>query len=216
MFRAIGARLTYANVAATLAVVLAMSGGALAAKHYLISSTSQINPKVLKKLHGARGARGELGPNGLVGPEGVQGPQGRTGPRGERGEAGFSALSRLPKGATENGEFAVSTGAAGAKGDVLTTALTFSIPLTAPIAEAQIEVTPVGTPTKNCIGPSNAARGVLCVYTSTRQNLEFAGASDAEAPPGTSGSGLFGASLTWKVENAGPAETTGTWSVTAP
>jgi hypothetical protein len=42
--------LTYANVTATLALVFAMSGGALAAKHYLISSTNQIDPKVLKSF----------------------------------------------------------------------------------------------------------------------------------------------------------------------
>jgi hypothetical protein len=43
-------RLSYANVVATLAFVLAMSGGALAATHYLITSTKQISPRVLKKL----------------------------------------------------------------------------------------------------------------------------------------------------------------------
>jgi hypothetical protein len=43
-------RFTYANVVATLALVLAMSGGALAASHYLITSTRQISPRVLKKL----------------------------------------------------------------------------------------------------------------------------------------------------------------------
>jgi cytoskeletal protein RodZ len=43
-------RLNYANVTATLALFFAMSGGALAAKHYLINSTKQINPKVLKAL----------------------------------------------------------------------------------------------------------------------------------------------------------------------
>ena len=31
--------LSYANVAATLALILVMSGGALAASHYLITST---------------------------------------------------------------------------------------------------------------------------------------------------------------------------------
>jgi len=82
VFSAIRARLTYANVVATLALLFAMSGGALAAKHYLINSTKQINPKVLKKLHGARGARGAIGPNGLVGPQGVQGPIGHAGIRG--------------------------------------------------------------------------------------------------------------------------------------
>src|SRR5438876_8031642 len=50
MFSFARMRLTYANVAATLALVFSMTGGALAAKHYLINSTSQINPKVLKKL----------------------------------------------------------------------------------------------------------------------------------------------------------------------
>ena len=87
--KALRGRLTYANAAATLALVLAMSGGALAANHYLINSTKQINPKVLKKLHGTRGARGTIGPNGLVGPQGVTGPQGQRGPRGERGEQKF-------------------------------------------------------------------------------------------------------------------------------
>ena len=52
--------ITYANVAATLALVFSMTGGALAAKHYLIESTRQINPRVLHKLHGARGASGAL------------------------------------------------------------------------------------------------------------------------------------------------------------
>ncbi len=34
-------RLSYANVTATLALVFAMSGGAMAANHYLITSTSR-------------------------------------------------------------------------------------------------------------------------------------------------------------------------------
>jgi len=61
--------LSYANVVATLALVFAMTGGALAASHYLINSTKQISPKVLKKLkgnRGAAGARGLAGPRGLV------------------------------------------------------------------------------------------------------------------------------------------------------
>ena len=44
MFNFARTRLTYANVAATLALVFSMTGGALAAKHYLINSTRQINP----------------------------------------------------------------------------------------------------------------------------------------------------------------------------
>ena len=56
--------LSYANVVATLALVFAMSGGALAAQHYLVNSTKQINPKVLKKLRGRPGARGGFGATG--------------------------------------------------------------------------------------------------------------------------------------------------------
>ena len=74
-------RLTYANVAATLALVFSMSGGALAASHYLISSKKQISPKVLKELKG-NGARGATGASGPQGPAGAQGPQGATGAAG--------------------------------------------------------------------------------------------------------------------------------------
>jgi hypothetical protein len=75
-------RLTYANVTATLALVFAMSGGALAAKHYLINSTKQINPKVLKKLHGKPGPQGARGIQGAQGTPGIQGPAGSEGQSG--------------------------------------------------------------------------------------------------------------------------------------
>ena len=77
--------LSYANVVATLALLFAMSGGALAASHYLVNSTKQINPKVLKKLKGARGAQGA---HGLAGTNGAQGPVGSAGPIGPQGRHG--------------------------------------------------------------------------------------------------------------------------------
>ena len=217
VFSAIRARLTYANVVATLALLFAMSGGALAAKHYLINSTKQINPKVLKKLHGARGPRGAIGPNGLVGPQGVQGPIGHVGIRGEKGDAGFSALSNLPKGATESGEFSVSAPAA-AEGDQLEGVATFSIPLAAPI-EGQVEVTPEDVPQPTCLGPGQATRGWLCIYTRSVRNLEFVRAynpeSELEVPP-KGRTGRFGFGTEWKAKEAGLVEAAGTWSVTAP
>ena len=94
-------RLSYANVTATLALVFAMSGGALAANHYLINSTKQINPKVLKKLTGKTGRR--TGAAGAAGPTGASGPQGK----GQRtakalkgltgGQAGEGSPRRLPQ-----------------------------------------------------------------------------------------------------------------------
>jgi hypothetical protein len=78
-------RLTYANVAATLALVFSMTGGALAAKHYLITSTKQISPKVISALKGKAGKTGPSGPQGLPGKDGVTG---KEGPKGEQGPPG--------------------------------------------------------------------------------------------------------------------------------
>jgi hypothetical protein len=77
--------ISYANVTATLALVFAMSGGALAAHHYLISSTKQISPKVLKALKGNTGPKGETGSKGETGARGETGGKGETGPKGEPG-----------------------------------------------------------------------------------------------------------------------------------
>jgi hypothetical protein len=65
--------LSYANIVATLALIFAMGRGAFAARHYVINSTRQINPKVLKKLRGAEGSVGPTGPRGEPGADGTNG-----------------------------------------------------------------------------------------------------------------------------------------------
>lgn len=85
-------RITYANVTATLALVFAMSGGALAANHYLITSTKQISPKVLKKLKGKTGATGAPGATGAAGKEGTPGKEGAAGKEGKAGPGAQWAL----------------------------------------------------------------------------------------------------------------------------
>jgi hypothetical protein len=87
--------LSYANVVATHALVFAMSGGALAAKHYLINSTSQINPKVLQKLKGNAGKAGTIGPVGPAGSRGPGGAAGVTGGQGSQGPGGTLATGRF-------------------------------------------------------------------------------------------------------------------------
>ncbi len=79
MFSKFGRRLTYANVAATLALVFSMSGGALAATHYLINNKKQISPKVLKELKGNAGAKGAPGAPGAPGAAGAPGAPGAAG-----------------------------------------------------------------------------------------------------------------------------------------
>lgn len=103
MFRGVRSRLTYANVVATLALVFAMSGGAYAASKFLITSTKQIKPSVLKQLQGKAGPAGSVGAAGAVGPAGPTGPTGPKGADGTSGAPGTNGTSVTsstePKGA---------------------------------------------------------------------------------------------------------------------
>jgi hypothetical protein len=86
--KSIGRHLSYANIVATLALLFAMSGGALAAKHYLVNSSKQINPKVLKKLRGKAGSPGRAGAPGARGAQGIAGVSGASGAPGAPGANG--------------------------------------------------------------------------------------------------------------------------------
>lgn len=108
-------RLSYANVVATLALVFALSGGALAASHYLINSTKQINPAVLRAL---RGRTGPAGPKGAPGTPGAQGPRGSTGPSGPAGTTGPAGQSGAQGPQGPPGNASVAYGDADAYADV--------------------------------------------------------------------------------------------------
>ena len=79
---------------AVLAAVLAVTSGAFAANHYLISSSSQIkngaislsdlSPAARKALKGQQGWKGD---NGAAGPQGHAGAQG---PKGDKGDSGLT------------------------------------------------------------------------------------------------------------------------------
>lgn len=94
------------TVIAIVAMVFAMTGGAYAAKKFLITSTKQISPSVLKALAGKPGAAGAQGPAGPAGPAGPQGAAGAAGSKGETGAAGKEGAQGKQG----------PTGAAGAKG----------------------------------------------------------------------------------------------------
>ena len=90
---------TPATTIAIVALVVALSGTAVAASRYIITSTSQIKPSVLQALRGsvaakgasatgATGATGPTGPQGPPGPDGSQGVPGPTGPAGVQGPGG--------------------------------------------------------------------------------------------------------------------------------
>jgi hypothetical protein len=150
--------LSYANVAATLALVFTMSGGALAANHYLINSTKQISPKVLKKLKGttgrtgAGGALGAAGAAGAAGATGKEGAKGSTGPEGAKGFTGPGGEPGTARAyAAVNGDgtinsahsknvLSVSTPSEG----IYCLKLPSSIPITATTPVATIDITGTG------------------------------------------------------------------------
>lgn len=75
-------------VAALIAGCLLFAGTSEAATHWLITSTNQIKPSVLKALRGKQGKQGPRGATGPQGPAGGQGGTGATGPQGSQGPQG--------------------------------------------------------------------------------------------------------------------------------
>jgi hypothetical protein len=202
----IRSHLSYANVVATLALVFAMSGGALAARHYLITSTRQIKPSVLKKLQGRSGKTGAAGPQGNEGSPGKEGPPGTP---------GLSALSNLPSGSSESGEFAAESTLA-STGEGIDEAVSFSIPLA---TNATAVYTTKGS-APHCNGRGHADPGYLCVYSSNTNNLSETSIAECETTsPFCSGTnniaGHWGFIITWEAKGAGAANAVGSWTITA-
>jgi hypothetical protein len=208
--------LTYANVAATLALVFAMTGGAIAAKHYLIESTKQINPKVLKKLKGNAGKNGATGATGATGKTGATGATGAAGAAGAKGETGPAGplVTTLPSGKTLRGSYAVTV-VATAAGQVSRVGVPFGFTLSAKPTVHRIAAG--GAPTTECPGSvtePQALAGNLCVYEKTLGDATELEIFDPTT--GNSGSSQFGWYARIQSAAAGEALSYGTWAVTAP
>ena len=98
MFSRIRRHVNGSTVVASIALVFAMTGGAYAASRYVITSTKQISPKVLKSLQGRAGTAGRSGANGANGAPGEKGPQGPAGVNGAAGESVSSATLKNGEG----------------------------------------------------------------------------------------------------------------------
>jgi hypothetical protein len=223
MLKAIRSRLNAMSLVAVLALVFAMTGGAYAANKYLITSTKQIKPSVLKQLQGkagVSGAQGPAGPGGATGPGGAQGPAGPQGPaglpgkNGENGKPGkegspWTAGGTLPSGKTETGAWAANP----AEGAEQVIPMSFGLPLAAELESGKVHI----APNAECPGTAKEPKanpGNLCVYTGEDLGGHVELTSILKPYAIESGAGTAGAILATKGAGTPPVAW-GTWALTA-
>jgi hypothetical protein len=240
MFQAIRRHLNATSLVAVIALVLAMGGGAYAAKRYLITSTKQIKPSVLKQLKGASGkpgasgapgpagptgpagagAAGPAGPQGPAGPAGAPGSEGKEGPPGKEGKIGKEGqLCKtecvLPPGAEEKGVWGFGPTAATPSSPLAF--VSFPIPLsktpTAHFINAageEVHFEAPSTPQTTCLGTAEEPTAVAGNFCVYEGHLSHAEMFTEAILP----VGKVGSDFEYLV-TAPEATGVGTWAVTA-
>ena len=211
--------------------MLAMSGGAWAAKKYLITSTAQIKPSVLKELKGPAGSKGVPGAGGTAGapgPQGPQGPQGAPGApgapgkegvegkEGKTGQTGFTEV--LPSGETETGTWSVGL-IAPATEQIVIAPISFSIQLGAEGEAVYLDEAATATKagTGGCTGSAaepSAPAGKLCIYTEEEETEKLGATPKTFFNEELGRFGKPGTFLEFVVQKAGKAVARGSWAVT--
>lgn len=204
--------LSYANVVATLALFLVLSGGAAyaatrLAKNSVGSAQLKKNAVTPAKLSSASKVTliGGQGPQGPVGPQGVPGKEGSPG-------RDLTAETPLASGQTETGAFG---DAGNGESSYLLGVADFVQSLAAPLDGAHVFALAEGETNAHCPGVGHAAAGYFCAYSTAEQNAYLVGGPDDPAN-GKEGAGKDGAVSFFSGDGPGVDYVYGTWAVTAP
>lgn len=212
MLKAVCRNLTPPTALAVVALVFAMSGGAIAAKNYAPGS-AEASKKGQRGPKGPRGKQGPQGPIGPQGPKGDTGEQGLVGPQGPKGETGdpWTAGGFLPSGKSVGGTWVAGAGPGILPGPTGAAAapISFGLPLNGlpvvKVVKKNQEGVEHATECPGSLIVPKAAKGVLCLYTAE----EAAGMTLQGATPSP-----YGAVVTW-LGSPGTGNG-GVWIVTAP
>lgn len=200
-------RPTYPAVVSTLALVVALGGGAYAAVGIpdkagtfhgcvdgktgvlrVVRSAASCHKKHTAQVGGKRvvvpaeravtfDQSGRSGAKGDAGPSGAKGDPGPAGAKGDPGPVDGT----LPSGATEMGSFAARA-VDGASVDSVDVVLNFALRPALPMTAYLVFPDAPGTPCQGSAAAPTAPRGTLCVYLSVQQNLEAYSPSVSTAP----------------------------------
>lgn len=241
-------------IIAVVALVLAVSGAALAATDALSGKQRKEVERIASKYAGVPGASGPVGPGGPSGRDGAGGKDGASGVDGKNvevagsapgcpaggvtvqvagegstkkeicnvkdGETGFTET--LPSGKTETGVWG------GVIHEIGPVPISFAIPLSAPISEADTKIIPEGgTPPAECEDPAHtgsagvenpeAKPGFLCIYVELTADTLV---EETQAPGTGNGAGTMGTFVELVPEEHSTfgefGKARGTWAVTAP
>jgi Collagen triple helix repeat (20 copies) len=219
MLNVIRRNLSAPTAIAVVALVFAMTGGAIAAKNDASGSAEaskqgKRGPKGPRGKQGPQGLTGPQGPKGDTGTKGAQGAKGEQGPKGDTGAKGdtgdpWTAGGFLPSGQSLAGTWVAGVGPELAFGKGAAAAsISFGIPVaglpTIVIVKKDQEGTEHAAECPGSLAFPKAAKGNLCLYTAQESGLELKSATPSPVGAILSYSGTPG---------TGDA---GTWVVTAP
>lgn len=214
MLKVIRRNLTPGTAIAVVALVFAMSGGAIAAKNYTTAKADASKQTAKRGPKGPRGKQGVPGPQGPQGLPGPKGEKGEKGPKGDKGDTGnpgspWTAGGFLPSGATLGGTWVAGVGPdLGAGKGAAAASISFGLPIPAlpniVIVKKDQEGTEHAAECPGSLAVPKAAKGNLCLYTGQEAGLEFQAAVPSP----------YGAIISYLgIPGTGNA---GTWAVTGP